>query len=305
MENVNSTSETSVNPMESHSKIQPSSGSGDDSENLVQGAVDIVDFYTTTKNDERKLSDASEACQPPVRPTRKFSECSMTDQRRISETSESLPLKPSRKSSQVSLNNRKLSACSESSAVRTPKKVSFSDELPFGVINESSNDGNENVVDQTIQLTSAYLQSLAKVAENTGASSTESDDEETVSSNASASEHELNLGDLFPNSRKVSTQSTRSLATVSSMSLPKSASFDCAATSPAPIVDTFLEQERRNSTCSAKSNSFLVLVKSSENEDVQKKNRLFSLLLLLSFFVLQLQVFNYLSEIKPMKCSRH
>lgn len=255
MENVNSGS-VSVNPTETHTKMQSNNGSdGDDNENLVQGAVDIVDFYSTN-SDDRKLSDASDACMPPIRPARKFSDCSTSDQRRISECSETLPPKPMRKSSQCSINNyRKFSTCSESSASRTPKKVSFSDDLPIGVFNENANDANENVVEQNIQFTHDYLQSLSKVAENTGTSTTGSDDE-MVSSTASTPIHELNLTDLFPNSRKVSIHSVRSMD-MSPMSILKSQSSDNTTTAAAtPIVDTFLEQERRNSTCSSKSNCF-------------------------------------------------
>lgn len=245
--------------MESSAKIQR----GPDEADQIQAAVDIVDHYAN-KIADQKQSECSDS-ETPVRPMRKHSDTfesqksneiiesllemseysvSRSPSRKCSEASDSFPMKPSRKTSQTS-NTRKFSVCSDTSSVR-PKKVSFSDELPLaGLIldNLSSTDSSQSFsspTDHAIEITSDYLENLHRATD--GCSSGED------SPSLSTPVNELSAADMFPNSRKLSIHSERSVD-LSSASTPRSEASE--STSP---MDTFLDSERRMSTSSMRSN---------------------------------------------------
>lgn len=246
----------------------------DECDGTLQGAVDIVDHYA--KCDSRELNESSDSSMP-VRPARKFSEYSIESSpasRKSSECLDSSPMKPTRKLSQTST-NRKFSTTSETS-IRTPKKVSFSDDLPMAglQIDEESKEYQSKPAthDEAIQMTSEYLNTLHSAAidnpDDMESSNSSNDDDDIndgfpLSSSSSGSQvtYELTKADMFPNSRKVSMLSERSFemnpmppVKSNSDSSANSTSTITASTSP---MDTFLEIERKMSTSSVKSKYYL------------------------------------------------
>lgn len=215
------------------------------------GAVDIVDFYAT-KSDARKQSECSDS-MTPTPPSRRFSSIDSAaappSPRKSSECeiqNESPPMKPSRRVSQCSNNNRKFSVCSNISVNRAPKKVSFSDEWPFsGLLNLGDTPNTES--EQSIQLTSDYLETIRNAIDKNsavvGSVSTSSDD----GSASTTPVNELSAIGLFPNGRKMSIHSVRS------MDVGPSPVFKPSSDSSKPF-DTLIDQERRSSSASQRSN---------------------------------------------------
>lgn len=263
---------------------------------MVQGAVDIVDHYAM--NCDPKVNECSDSTQP-LRPPRKYSDYSvdlpMPSSRKASENLDTSPIKPSRKLSQCSTANRKFSTASETSSIKTPKKVSFSDELPLAATAQlattaaiSSDAASAAAADSQMPLehlttfTHAIMDStvLASIQH-----SSEEDDDDDDSHNddsdgtgrdgdghysspsssiSTQTLNELTKADMFPNSRKVSLHSERSFDMGTSTSLKPGTesattqittdtetAMDVTSTTP---LDTFLDQERKMSTSSLKSN---------------------------------------------------
>lgn len=268
MENVE-VSETTSTPI--HNEESSINRKTEDSECKVSGAVDIVDHYAIKSNES---SDST----LPSRPPRKYSDYSsdsISSSRKTSESMESSPIKPSRKLSQCST-NRKFSTASDTSSIKTPKKVSFSDELPLAAVQLAAISGEK----PDIQMPSEYLNTLthammeSNMLKSIPHSSDEDDDDDDEdeddreddtdqysspsSSISTQTLNELTKADMFPNSRKVSMHSERSfdMDTSSTIKPGKESATtqittETDATSP---LDLFLDSERKMSTTSMKSN---------------------------------------------------
>lgn len=263
---------------------EPTIKKSDDNEFKVQGAVDIVDHYAMKC--ESKSNEFSDSSQP-LRPPRKYSDYSIDSvpsSRKTSETMDSSPIKPSRKLSQSST-NRKFSTASDTASIKTPKKVSFSDELPLAAVQLATMTNETDTQTQT-QMPSEYLNTLTHAMmdsnvlksiphssdedksdddhddDDDGEDEDDDDREEDYSSPSSSIStqtlNELTKADMFPNSRKVSLHSERSFDMNTSPTLKpgtESATTQITTeTETALPLDTFLDNERKMSTSSMKSN---------------------------------------------------
>lgn len=219
----------------------------DGSQERMLGAVDIVDHYKT------KCDSRSDSMQP-IEQSNEYSDCatSLPLPRKSSECPES-PIKPLRRISQSSV-NRKFSTSSDISTSRTPKKVSFSDELPIhsdDISDELKN--NEHL---------SMLQRLCKTSMENPYSTSDIGDDQSLSPSSSISTqttNELTKVDMFPNSRKVSLHSEHSFSMDSPVSIIKpgteSAATQITTESESPM-EHFIENERKMSTSSVKSKEF-------------------------------------------------
>lgn len=221
----------------------------DGSQERMQGAVDIVDHY------KAKCDGRSDSIQP-IEQSNEYGDfaTSLPLPRKSSECPES-PIKPLRRISQCSV-NRKFSTSSDISMSRTPKKVSFSDELPIH---------NDNISDELKKNEHiSMLQHLCTTSIKNPHSTDSSDIGDDLSSSPSSSistqtTNELTKVDMFPNSRKVSLHSEHSFSMDSPVSIIKpgteSAATQITTESESPM-EHFIENERKMSTSSVKSKMF-------------------------------------------------
>lgn len=293
MENAEHDDNTSTHTQQ-HRDDTPIVKKSGGSEFIVHGPVDIVDHYAI--NCDPKLNECSDSTQP-LRPPRKYSDYS-TDaasappsSRKASENLDTSPMKPSRKLSQCSTANRKFSTASDTSSIKTPKKVSFSDELPLATAQLATTASDAaTAAAADAQIPTDYLTTLAHAIMDSSAlesiqhssddddgddDNVDDDDESNHSSSADAIHYsspsssistqtlnELTKADMFPNSRKVSLHSERSFDMGMSTALKpgtESATTQITtdtveAVATAAPLDTFLDQERKMSTSSLKSN---------------------------------------------------
>lgn len=298
MENVQSGEHTIPTQMHADSDAPAMKKSSGCKLGMVQGAVDIVDHYAI--NCDPKVNECSDSTQP-LRPPRKYSDysvdLSMPSSRKASENLDTSPMKPSRKLSQCSTANRKFSTASDTSSIKTPKKVSFSDELPLAATAQLattaaiSSDANNAAAAASAaadsQMPLEYLTTLTHaIMDSTvlGSIQHSSDDDDDDSNNddsdatgrdgdghysspsssiSTQTLNELTKADMFPNSRKVSLHSERSFDMGTSTSLKPgtesattqiTTETEAATAVTSTPLDTFLDQERKMSTSSLKSN---------------------------------------------------
>lgn len=226
-------------------------------ERKVQGAVDIVDHYAP------KCDNRSDSTQP----TCAIDEYTMDSHVLARKPSESLesPIKPFRKVSQSST-SRKFSTSSDTSVNRTPKKVSFSDELPM-TSNDNIDDPTKN---EQLDASEAQFKSLLTSHSALQENLTETEQEMTVNysenitdssktpSISTQTENALTKADMFPNSRKVSLHSERSfdIDIPASHQKPRRESATTQITTETETaMSTFIENERKMSTGSVKRKS--------------------------------------------------
>lgn len=279
MENVEVTDATKTTPSDEivAKKL------GDNECKVPGGAVDIVDHYAIKC--DPKSNECSDSTQP-LRPPRKYSDYSsdsMPTSRKASETLETSPMKPSRKLSQCSA-NRKFSTTSDTASIRTPKKVSFSDELPLAAMQistlqmDADSQTNEYlhkklnaIMDgkslDSIEHSDSDEEDTTEKEDNEEDTTDKDDDTDHLSSPSSSIStqtlNELTKADMFPNSRKVSLHSEREFdMSISESHLkPGTESATTQITTESEIestpMDTFLESERKMSTSSIKSNHFV------------------------------------------------